>query len=682
MNKILENIKKYDILIFIILGFLLYFPSLFFNFLDFDDFQYVINNEYLNGSSSIKFFDFFIPKFVRDDIYIPLTFIIYWSIIKLFGVSSFAFHFVNVFFYVSSTIVLFYLLKKIINNYSVVFWATVLYILHPCHIECTAWISAMGYNIASLFVFLSFLYFIIAFDENKKLNYIYSVIFYILAILSQPIAVTLPAILFLWVFCFRKERLKESVIFIFSYIPFLFLYAYLYRQTILTNNRFTFVNYNILEKMSIWGFDIFNVLFPMNLSIIKIKPSLFYIVPLLLFLLLFLYFIKNQLYLFFIGFGIISIFPYSSIFFPIVVPVADRYLLLFSISSCVFISHISFYILEKFKEQNLLKYLSFIFFGVLYLLSFLLYLPVWKDDRALFTYSYNMNPNNIGISRSYCKVLMEDNKYDEAIIIINKMLEEDSMCFDAYAMKVIILTNKNKIDDAIELCHKMEIKFPDEFKTNLYLFDIYMLLKDYDKALDSFNIAKDKCIKANLYKKNNIYIFATKEIKLDYILAKSDEFIDSLRIISNNFTLLQDNGDFSKILKTKDYKSREDICLHYLKKYNNRYSQSLMFLLSCLYMQESYKDNASTVMKSILNEMDNAQEYINKKDNVSAEKIYLDIISKNKYMYEAYYNLAIMYLQINRKDRAKEIFEKMLKINPNDETSRKLLDSLGENKNE
>ena len=33
-------------------------------------------------------------------------------------------------------------------------------------------------------------------------------------------------------------------------------------------------------------------------------------------------------------------------------------------------------------------------------------------------------------------------------------------------------------------------------------------------------------------------------------------------------------------------------------------------------------------------------------------------------------------------DKDEEIFEKMLKINPNDETSRKLLDSLGENKNE
>ena len=44
--------------------------------------------------------------------------------------------------------------------------------------------------------------------------------------------------------------------------------------------------------------------------------------------------------------------------------------------------------------------------------------------------------------------------------------------------------------------------------------------------------------------------------------------------------------------------------------------------------------------------------------------------------------LGFLYLQTNRQNKAKEIFEKMLKINPNDETSRKLLDSLGENKNE
>ena len=680
MNKIFEYIKKYDVLILVILGIILYFPSLSYDILSYDDIPYIIQNEYLNGSLSINFHQFFIPNFVMSSIYTPLTFLVYWSIIKIFGISSFAFHFVNVLFYVLSSVVLFYLLKKIINNYSIVFFATVLYILHPCHIECTSWISAMGYNIAGLFFFLSFLYFILGFDENKSLNYIYSIIFYIFAILSQPIAVTLPAILVLWVYCFRRERLKESVKYICAYIPFLFIYLYLYRQTILLNNRFITVNYDLFKKFSFCGFDIFNSFLPLNLCIIKPDISLFFILFFILFLIFFVCFIKDKIFFFFVCFGIISIFPYSNIFFPIAIPVADRYLLLFSVSSCVLISYFSFYLLEKFKEKNIIKYLSFFFFIVLYLFSFLFYLPIWQNDRTFFAYSYRINPDNIGVIRAYCKVLVENNEYDESLIIIDKMLEKDSTFFDAYGMKVVILMNKNKIPEALELCRKMESMFPDEFKTNLYLFDIYMTLKDYDKALNAFNIAKDKCIKSNLYKDNNIYIFATKEIKLDYILAKSDEFIDSLKIISNNFNLLGDRGEFSKILDKKDYKTREEICLNCLKKYNNRYSQSLIFLLNCLYMQENYKENASTVMKSILNEMDKAQEYMDKKDNFSAEKIYLDIISKNKYMYEAYYNLAIIYLQINRKDKAKEIFEKMLEINPNDETSRELLHGLGNNK--
>ena len=203
MNKFLEYIKKYDVLILLIFGLLIYYPSLFYDVLSYDDLPYIVNNEYLNGRVSVNFSDFFVPNLICKDIYTPLSFIIYWLIIHIFGINAFVFHFVNVLFYILSSVVLFYLLKKIINNYSIVFFATVLYILHPCHVECVAWISAMGYNIASLFFFLSFLYFMSAVDENKKLNYIYSVVFYIFAILGQPVAVTLPAILVLWLYCFR-----------------------------------------------------------------------------------------------------------------------------------------------------------------------------------------------------------------------------------------------------------------------------------------------------------------------------------------------------------------------------------------------------------------------------------------------------------------------------------------------
>ena len=675
MNKIAEFVKKYNIYILITLGMLLYFPALFYGFV-YDDNSLLLPNQYINGSFPININEFFIPKFVRDDIYIPFTFIIFWSIIKIFGISSFAFHFVNVVFYILSSIALYYLLNKIINNELISFFAVMLYILHPCHIECTAWISAMGYNVASLFLFLSFIYFISAFDGNKKVHYIYSIIFYVLAILSQPIAVTLPAILFLWVYCFRKDRLKESLIIIAFYIPFLCIYLYLYRQTILTNGRFVSVEYSFLNKLSILGFDIFNSIIPVNLCIIKSTPDLFYIIPLVLFICALYFFRNNKIFLFFCGFGIISILPYSNLFFSIEMSASDRYLILSTISSCIFISYFSFYILEKFKEKVLLKSLSLLFFIILYFFSFINYLPIWKNDRNLWTYAYNVNSNNINICRAYSKILIEDKKYDKALAVVNKMIENNSSCFDAYGMKVVILMNTNRIEEALKVSFEMQKKFSNEFKTYLYLFDIYMLLKNYDKALEVFNIAEEKCKNNNLYKNNNLLVFVTKKIKLDFVLANPDGFIESLKIISNNFTLLGDNGAFSKILEKNDYKSREEICLNYLKKYNNRYSQSLIFLLSCLYMNENYKNDASEVMKFILNDMDKAQEFVNKGDTNSAEKIYLSVISKNKYMYQAYYNLGFLYMQSNKRENAKDIFSKILNINPNDEQIRKIYNSL------
>ena len=50
MSKICEFIKKYDILILIILGILLYFPVFSFGFIGLDDTSFlVLKNQYLNG---------------------------------------------------------------------------------------------------------------------------------------------------------------------------------------------------------------------------------------------------------------------------------------------------------------------------------------------------------------------------------------------------------------------------------------------------------------------------------------------------------------------------------------------------------------------------------------------------------------------------------------------------------
>ena len=677
MSKFFEYIKKYDVLILVILGIILYFPSLSYDILSYDDMPFIIKNNYLNGNLSINFYQFFIPNFVMESIYTPLTFIIYWAIIKIFGLSSVAFHFVNILFYISSSIVLFYLLKKIINNYSVVFFATVLYILHPCRIECTAWTSAMGYNIATLFFFLSFLYFILGFDENKKLNYIYSVVFYIFAILGQPIAVTLPAILVLWVYCFRRERFKESIKYISAYVPFLLLYLYLYSQTILKTFRFNLKDFSFLEKLSISGFYVFNSFVPINLCPIQPIPNLYFIIPLLIFLLFIYLFRKNNIFIFFVCFGLITIFPYLNIFYSMEIPISDRYLGLSSISSCIFISYLSFYCLEKFKDKTIIKYMPFIFFVVLYLFSFLFYLPIWKNDKILWIYAYNINPNHIIVADSFGKVLISDKKYDEAVILSEKMIKENPFFYEGYDLKIKALMADNKWKEALAFSLQVKDIFLRNFNTYLYLSDIYVFLQNYDEAEKSLNIAEEICKKYWGLKHEKIEFFAYRRLILDYVSSNTDDFIKNFQIISNNFKLLGDNGEFYSILNENSYNNREKICLNYLSHYNTTYSRYVINLLSCLYMKETYKEESAKIMSSLLKEMDKAQESINKGDNNSSEKIYLDIIKKNKYMYEAYYNLGILYLQTNRQVEAKNIFNKILEINPNDEQIRQILLSLG-----
>ena len=678
MSKVLGYIKKYDILIFVILGFLLYYPSLSYDILSYDDLPYIVNNEYLNGRIPFNFFNFFVPNLICKDIYTPLSFVIYWLIINVFGINACVFHFVNVFFYILSSVALFYLLKKIVNNYSVIFFAVILYILHPCHIENTAWISAMGYNIASLFYYLSFIYFIIAFDDKNKLNYIFSVIFYIFAILSQPIAVTLPAILFLWVFCFRRDRLKESIKYIFAYIPFLLIYVYLYSQTILKDRFKENLNYNFIEKLSIWGFDLFNSFIPINLCVYKSFPSFYFIIIFILFLCLCYFFRKNIYFNFFLGFAIIVFLPYSNIAFSLYDPVLDRYLLLSSVSSCVLISYLSFYILDKFKNSNLLKYITFIFFIILYFVPFITYLPVWKNNRSFWFYNYNVSRNLMSISAYARIMLIDEHRYDDALILADELIKKSPQAFEGYEIKIQALMEKGYLNDSLSVALKVKELIPDNYLIYTYLFDIYIALQDYDNAQKSLDTAFVKAKKQNLYKNEIANLLLNKQMILCYVLVETDKFIEYFRIISNNFKLLQDNGEFYQILDKKNYSDRKRICFNYLKKFTE-YQNSVLRLLSCLYIQETYKEDAPKVMKLLLEDMNKAEKEIKNNDYDSAEKIYLSIISKNEYMYLAYKNLGILYLNTNRQDKARDIFGKMLEINPNDEQVRQILLSLGEN---
>ena len=550
MNNILDLIKKYNILIFVFLGLLLYFPSLFYDFV-FDDVHYIVNNSYLNGRSIVRLWDFFIPNVIINEIYTPLTFIIiYWGIVKLFGLSSFAFHFVNIVFYILSSIVLYCLLKKIIDNYLISFFITVIYILHPCHVECTAWISGIGYNIASFFIFLSFIYFILAFDENKKLNYFYSVIFYILALLSQPIAVTLPVILFLWVYCFRKGRLKESLKYIFGYFPFLCMYLYLYYLIVFKTYRFdNDISYSLLEKISILGNYVLNSFCPVNLMPIYPVPSVLFIIPLVICIIILFVVKKDNIFYFFCCWFIITLFPYSNILFNINIPVTDRYLILPSVSSCVAVVYIYFI----FKE-NILRFIPFII-CIFYLIISISYIPTYKNQYSFYNFAYNKNSNHFLTIVGYAYIEFDNKNYKIVSTLADEIIEKYPKFYQGYDLKIKSLILLKDYENAIKFCMKSKDKvdYYNEKYASLdisyleYIFNIYINLKDYVNANNSLRFIEEKI---NTCKCDEEYInlLNKNKISLGILYYNSNNFNEARKIFVDSLKTNPNNEEIKQLL--------------------------------------------------------------------------------------------------------------------------------------
>jgi len=123
-----------------------------------------------------------------------------------------------------------------ITDYRLPFFVGLLFATHPMHTESVAWMKNRVDLIASMFFILSLLLFFRV-DATFRLGVrglksaatiIGSVFFFILALLSKEIAVTLPAILVLYVLCFvQKDIKKKGLILTIPYWVIAFLYVYI-----------------------------------------------------------------------------------------------------------------------------------------------------------------------------------------------------------------------------------------------------------------------------------------------------------------------------------------------------------------------------------------------------------------------------------------------------------------------
>jgi len=175
---------------------LLYGPVTHHEFLLFDDAQYVTRNIHVNTGLNLGNVVWALASFEEGNWH-PLTWISHMADCQLFGLNSGAHHLVNVALHVANILLLFFLLQRATGAVGRSFLVAALFAVHPLNVETVAWVAERKSLLCALFSFLSigaYGWYVRRPDWKK---YLVVVVAFALALMSKPMAVSLPLVLLL-----------------------------------------------------------------------------------------------------------------------------------------------------------------------------------------------------------------------------------------------------------------------------------------------------------------------------------------------------------------------------------------------------------------------------------------------------------------------------------------------------
>jgi len=182
---------------------LVYFPVFGYDFVNYDDPDYVYSNPHvLAGLTWHGIIWAFLV--VHSFNWHPLTWISHMTDVELFGAGPAGPHVVNVLFHAANAVLVFLVLKKMSGAIWRSAFVAAFFALHPLHVESVAWISERKDVLSTFFGLLALWKYAFYVEEAKQgksskqsANYWWALLFFVLALLSKPMLVTLPFIMLL-----------------------------------------------------------------------------------------------------------------------------------------------------------------------------------------------------------------------------------------------------------------------------------------------------------------------------------------------------------------------------------------------------------------------------------------------------------------------------------------------------
>ena len=261
-----------------------FYPAFDNDFVNWDDHEYITENPLVLQPTSENLHQ--LSNSIISLNYHPVTMASLWLNARISGVeSAFPFIATNVFIHLLNTILVFFLVRKLVpDKIAVAFLTSIIFGIHPMHVESVAWISERKDVLYGFFFVLSMLCYIRYIDQQKSISYLWALLAFIVGCGAK--AMTVSLVLVLYLLDFYKERDLKTIKVHLEKIPFIAIallvglvainvqggedfYGYLNRTSDATA-LVKSVQFPLYEKMSIACYGLFfyieKFFFPFNLS--------------------------------------------------------------------------------------------------------------------------------------------------------------------------------------------------------------------------------------------------------------------------------------------------------------------------------------------------------------------------------------------------------------------------------
>ena len=545
------------LIIVLLFTFVAYIPALKAGFVNWDDPDYVSNNPIIKNISNLEMI-FTTP--IQGN-YHPLTVISLILNYYISGFDAWSYHLLNILLHLINCFLVFRLALLLSrNNLIIAFTTSLLFGIHPMHVESVAWVSERKDVLYSLFFLAGLISYTRYVDRRSNKQYWLAVLWLTLSLLSKPAAVIFPVVLFC-IDVLRERSLNYKLL--LEKLPFFILALAMGLLTFVAQKEKGATEaLNIFDTgtrllMGFYGIMMYfiKLIFPVNLSpfypfapINEALPISYYISPLfsvLLIVLIFYSLKRNRVIAFGILFYLINLLLVLQ-FIPVgSAIIANRY---------TYIPYIGFFyiigwLIDRYSKGVIIR--SYYFNIPLALLLGALTFKqsmVWLDGASLWDQAIKTNPG----ARAYISrgdLYKQAKKYDLAIQSYTEAIKINIADQEAYTNRGNVYFELNNYEKALADYKKAHSIKPDYVTAIDNIGAIFGLQSKYDSALFYFNKAL--------------------EVNPQYIASYRNRGLVNIELGRNEDAI----KDFKKILEydtnNPDVMNMVGVCYRNLGKYND-----------------------------------------------------------------------------------------------------------------